>query len=288
MPNPLLYVLAACAALQADGPAPDPADGLLAGPRVPADAPARLTIVERSFDGALMPLEDEAEIVAAYRVVTDPMRRERLDAIAGARSKGFEAILLAHYEAITGLGPAMAAARNGGREERAALMSRLREVNSAMAPFRARGSFLDECRDELSAEESAEVRRMVAEWRVASEAEIAKSPDASAPGRARGPYRMQMEDLGSMVRRTLQRRAASRTAQFEALAQQLDLSPEQAEAVRALFMEIAVQEIQGTREEGAYSRREREELFGEIARILDESQRLKLGELMTGMGDPRR
>lgn len=288
MPTPLLYVLAACAALQANGPAPDPADGLLAGPRVPADAPARLTIVERSFDGALVPLEDEAEIVAAHRVVTDPARRDRLDAIAGARSKGFEEILLAHYEAITGLGPAMAAARDGGSEERAGLMSRLREVNQAMAPFRARGSFLDECRDELSAEESAEVRRMVAEWRAASEAELAKSPDAAAPGRVRGPYRLQMEDLGSMVRRTLQRRAASRTAQFEAFSQQLDLSPEQAEKAKALFMDIAVQEFQGTRKEGAYSRREREELFGEIAKILDDRQRLKLGELMTGMAAPGR
>jgi hypothetical protein len=288
MPNPLLYVLAACAALQVDGPAPDPADGLLAGPRVPADAPARLTIVERTFDGALVPLEDEPEIVAAYRVVADPRRRERLDAIAGARSRAFEEILLAHYEAITGLGTAMATARDGGPEERAALMSRLREVNQAMVPFRARGSFLDECRDELSAEESAEVRRMVAEWRAANEAGLATSPDAAAPGRARGPYRLQTEDLGSMVRRTLQRRAASRTAQFEAFAQQLDLSPEQAEKVRALFMEIAVHESQGKREAGVYSRREREELFGEMARILDERQRLKLGELMTGMTAPGR
>ncbi|MFM8697534.1 MAG: hypothetical protein ACKOF7_02510, partial [Phycisphaerales bacterium] len=75
---------------------------------------------------------------------------------------------------------------------------------------------------------------------------------------------------------------------FEAFAEQLDLSPEQAEKVRSLFMEIAVQEIQGKRDSGAYSRREREELFGELARILDERQRLKLGELMTGMPGPGR
>ena len=58
--------------------------------------------------------------------------------------------------------------------------------------------------------------------------------------------------------------------------------------MRALFMEIAVQEFQGKREAGVYSRREREELFGEMAKILDERQRLKLGELMTGMTAPGR
>ena len=265
-----------------------PEDGLLAGPKVPAAAPERLTIVERTFDGALVPLEDEPEIVAAYRVVTDPARRERLDAFVGARARAFEEILLAHYEAITGLGPAIATARDGGPEERTALMSRVREVNAALAPFRARGSFVDECGDELSSEEAAEVRRLVAEWRAADEAERAKQPERAAMGGARGGNRLQLEEMGAMVRRTIQRRAAGRTAQFEAFAEQLDLSPEQAEKVRSLFMEIAVQEVQGKRESGAYSRREREELFGELARILDERQRLKLGELMTGMPGPGR
>ncbi|MFM9168923.1 MAG: hypothetical protein ACKOTD_02040 [Phycisphaerales bacterium] len=110
----------------------------------------------------------------------------------------------------------------------------------------------------------------------------------AAMGGARGGNRLQLEEMGAMVRRTIQRRAAGRTAQFEAFAEQLDLSPEQAEKVRSLFMEIAVQEIQGKRDSGAYSRREREELFGELARILDERQRLKLGELMTGMPGPGR
>ena len=63
---------------------------------------------------------------------------------------------------------------------------------------------------------------------------------------------------------------------------QLDLTPEQAERVKQLFMEIAVQEIQGKRERGHLTRRERERVFGELATILDESQRGKLRELLLG------
>ena len=54
--------------------------------------------------------------------------------------------------------------------------------------------------------------------------------------------------------------------------------------VRNLFMEIGVQEIQGKREPGAYSMRERQHIFGELAKILDETQRAKLRDLIINRG----
>jgi hypothetical protein len=52
-------------------------------------------------------------------------------------------------------------------------------------------------------------------------------------------------------------------------------------------MEIGVQEIQGKREPGAYSMRERQQIFGELAKILDESQRAKLRDMVIDRGASR-
>lgn len=291
MPGLLTLVLALLTLLAADDAAPPPgAGGVLAGPAVTAPAAPRVTIVERGFDGALLPLDDEPEVVAAFRVVTDPARRERLDAAAAARTAAFEAILFEHYDAITGLGDSLKALKGGSPEGRARAVARLREVNAALAPFRARGTFADDCGGELTPDEVVDVRRLASEWRAARAAELAATGPAGvstagdpAPAAERIEARIRMEETGAMVRRTIQRRAASRTAQFEHLVKELDLTPEQAERVRGLFMEFAVQEIQGKRERGSYSRREQQQVFGELARILDERQRLRLGELLTGM-----
>ena len=90
-----------------------------------------------------------------------------------------------------------------------------------------------------------------------------------------------------MVKRTIVQRAESRKAQFEDVTKRLDLTPEQVEKVKALFMEISVQEIQGKREPGAYSMRERQQIFGELAKILDESQRAKLRDMIIDRGASR-
>ncbi len=287
----LPLILAILAILAADdAAAPPKPGGILAGPAVTAPAAPRVTVVERGFDGALLPLDDEPEVVAAFRVVTDPARRERLDAAAAARTAAFESILFEHYDAITGLGDSLKALKGGTPEERVKAVARLREVNAALAPFRARGTFADDCGGELTSDEVTEVRRLASEWRAARAAELRASgaaadavPGDPPPAGERFEARIRMEETGAMVRRAIQRRASSRTAQFDHLAKELDLTPEQAERVRGLFMEFAVQEIQGKRERGSYSRREQQQVFGELAKILDERQRLRLGELLTGM-----
>lgn len=261
--------------------------GLLAGPAVAPAEPARRSIIERGFDGVLVPLDDEPEVVAALAVAKDDVQRARLESVAAARTKAFEEILFEHSTTIVGLGEAMRSAKESGTKGATAAFAKLREVNGILAPFRARGDFIDECGSALDPAEAAEARRLAAEWRAARAAELptVEGADAMAApaGNARAEARMRMEELGAMVKRSIQRRAASRTAQFEHLVKELDLTPEQAERVRSLFMEIAVQEIQGTRERGTYTRREQQQVFGELAKILDERQRRKLGEMITGM-----
>jgi hypothetical protein len=97
-------------------------------------------------------------------------------------------------------------------------------------------------------------------------------------------FRMRLESIGRMVKRTITQRAESRKAQFEDVTNRLDLTPEQTEKVRNLFMEIGVQEIQGKREPSAYSMRERQHIFGELAKILDEPQRAKLRDMIINRG----
>ena len=53
--------------------------------------------------------------------------------------------------------------------------------------------------------------------------------------------------------------------------------------MRSLFMAIAVEEIQGKRTPGSLSARERQRVFGELAKILDETQRAKLRDMIMGL-----
>jgi hypothetical protein len=110
-----------------------------------------------------------------------------------------------------------------------------------------------------------------------------KDPAASVALDRRVQARMRLESVGRMVRRTIEHRADARKAQFEETVRRLDLSPEQAEKVRSLFMAIAVEEIQGKRTPGSLSARERQRVFGELAKILDETQRAKLRDMIMGL-----
>lgn len=261
----------------AGGAAPAPG-GFLAGPAVKEAAPAAPTLIERAFDGSLVPLDDEPGVVAAYRVVPGPEERAQLDAIASRRSAAFSAILDEHYQLFTALGTDLRRAAQMTPDERAGLLRRLAEVRDLLKPFAARGSFIDEAKSVLGEERAAQARAMVDAWRAARIADMRKELGDAAPDDARLAVREQLQELGAMVRRTIERRADFAKAQFEDLSKRLDLTPEQAERVRTILMASAVRRIQGDR--GGLSRREREELFGELAKVLDESQRAALREII--------
>jgi hypothetical protein len=221
-----------------------------------------------------MPLEDD--------------QRTRLEAIASRRAKAFEELLMANYDDAVKVGEVLKSIRTMPAKERMAALRQLGDFRTAMAPFLDRGTFLDEARDVLDADQLSRAKAMVDEWRRAREAELAKTmvalpgPSAAGSDRERMEARMRLDALGQLARQTLQRRAQSRINQFEAITKQLDLTPEQAERVKQVTMELAVQEIQGKRERGQLTRREREQLFGELSKILDEKQRAKLLELFLG------
>jgi DNA-binding TFAR19-related protein (PDSD5 family) len=230
---------------------PDSGDGLLAGPNVSAsaDRPVRPSIVVRGFDGTVEALDDEPEVTAVFALpdLTDE-QRERLEALAAQRRQAFETILFDNYAEVIGAGQP-GNARPG-------------RIAAILRPFRVRGSFADEAASLLTPAQRTEVERMVAEWRAAE------------------PASDELRELGRMARRAIQRRAASRQAGFNDLVERLDLTPEQAEQVRSLFMQFAVEEIQGTRERGSSSRRERDEVFAALAKILDPSQRERLRDMV--------
>jgi hypothetical protein len=288
----LILAVLACVRLDdagtaAPAPVPPDAQGLLAGPSAAAPAAAP-TIVERSFDGDLLPLEDEPEVAAVFRMPLENDQRTRLEAIASRRAKAFEELLMANYDDALKVGEVLKSIRTMPAKERMAALRQLGDFRTAMAPFLDRGTFLDEARDVLDADQLSRAKAMVDEWRRAREAELAKTmvalpgPSAAGSDRERMEARMRLDALGQLARQTLQRRAQSRINQFEAITKQLDLTPEQAERVKQVTMELAVQEIQGKRERGQLTRREREQLFGELSKILDEKQRAKLLELFLG------
>lgn len=288
----LILAVLACVRLDDAGtapatPAPPAAPGLLAGPAAAVPS-ATLTIVERSFDGELLPLEDEPEVAAVFRMPLEDDQRSRLEAIASRRAKAFEELLLANYDDAVKVGEILKSIRTMPAKERMAALRQLGDFRTAMAPFLDRGTFLDEARDVLDDDQLSRAKAMVDEWRRARETELAKTmvappgPSTAGSDRERMEARMRLDALGQLARQTLQRRAQSRINQFEAITKQLDLTPEQAERVKQVTMELAVQEIQGKRERGQLTRREREQLFGELSKILDEKQRAKLLELFLG------
>jgi hypothetical protein len=261
----------------------DPPAGFLAGPPVKPPAATAPTLVERAFDGSLVPLDDEVSVVAAYRVAPAAEDRTQLDAIAARRSAAFSAILDKDYALFLGVGTDLRRAREMNPAERAELLGRLVTVRERLQPFLARGSFIDEVKAILGEERAAQARALVEEWRTARLEELRKqqgdAPAADlAAEDARLAMRLQLEELGGMVRRTIERRTDFAKAQFEDLSQRLQLTPEQAEKVRALLMASAVRRIQGDRSAPSY--RERQALFAELATVLDATQRAKLREII--------
>ena len=276
-------------------PAADPAPaGVLAGPTVDANAqPAKATIVARGFDGMLEPLDMEPAAAAVFRLNLDEEALRAVEVHAAARSKAFSEFVTAHYDQVLAAGSDLQAMRTMEPAERAAAFGRIRTLFADMKPFTARGTFIDECVDALTAEQVAEARRMADEWIATRKAELRREIFPQATGELepaadeRLEFRIRLEEIGGMVKRTIAQRAESRKAQFEDVTKHLDLTPEQVEKVKALFMEIGVQEIQGKREPGAYSMREQQHIFGELAKILDESQRAKLRDMIIERGASR-
>ncbi|MEY4942971.1 MAG: hypothetical protein RL254_1152 [Planctomycetota bacterium] len=272
-------------------PAEPAPPGVLAGPRVAAaPADAKPTTVNRGFDGMLEPLDAEPETAAVFQLKLDDESLRAVEAREAARSKAFSDFVTAHYDQVLAAGSDLQAMRAMEPADRAAAFGRIRKLFADMQPFTARGTFIEECTGILTAEQQAEARRMVTEWHAARKAELRREifPDVTGEldrqADERLEFRMRLESIGGMVKRTITQRAESRKAQFEDVTNRLDLTPEQTEKVRNLFMEIGVQEIQGKREPGAYSMRERQQIFGELAKILDETQRAKLRDLIISRG----
>ena len=273
-------------------PAAAPAPGgVLAGPSVAASpADVKPTIIDRGFDGMLETLDAEPETAAVFRLKLDDDSLRAIEARDAARSKAFSDFVTAHYDQVLAAGSDLQAMRSMEPADRAAAFGRIRKLFADMQPFTARGTFIEECSDLLTAEQQTEARRMVTEWHTARKAELRREifPDVTGEldrqADERLEFRMRLESIGGMVKRTITQRADSRKAQFEDVTKRLDLTPEQTEKVRNLFMEISVQEIQGKREPGAYSMRERQQIFGELAKILDETQRGKLRDLIISRG----
>lgn len=265
--------------------------GVLAGPSVAASpADAKPTIIDRGFDGMLEPLDAEPETAAVFRLKLDDESLRAVEARDAARSKAFSDFVTAHYDQVLAAGSDLQAMRSMEPADRAAAFGRIRKLFADMQPFNARGTFIEECSEILTAEQQTDARRMVTEWHTARKTELRREIFSDVTGELdrqadeRLEFRMRLESIGGMVKRTITQRADSRKAQFEDVTKRLDLTPEQTEKVRNLFMEISVQEIQGKREPGAYSMRERQQIFGELAKILDETQRGKLRDMIINRG----
>jgi len=193
----------------------------LAGPSVAASpADAKPTIIDRGFDGMLEPLDAEPETAAVFRLKLDDESLRAVEARDAARSKAFSDFVTAHYDQVLAAGSDLQAMRSMEPADRAAAFGRIRKLFADMQPFNARGTFIEECSEILTAEQQTDARRMVTEWHTARKTELRREIFSDVTGELdrqadeRLEFRMRLESIGGMVKRTITQRADSRKAQF--------------------------------------------------------------------------
>lgn len=266
-PAPAAPPPAAAAPASEPAPAAAPPAGFLAGPKADVPAEHRPTLVERNFDGTLVRLEMEPDMAAVLRLPLSDTARAQVDQLVNDRIRWIDRYTREHYRQIIDVRTALADQQRPDPKM----------VERLLQPVRERERFTAVAQVALTAKEVDTARAMATEYRDAIRAEMRKAaPDATD---MQIEARLELEEFGRMVAQSIQRRADAANARLREVAETLDLSPEQTERVRAIFMEYAVGAIQGSRPERP-SLREWNVVLRQLDEVLTDEQGKKLRALL--------
>jgi hypothetical protein len=264
----LLWVLTTTMLTQpppASAPQTQPATPLLSGPQAVDDADGRLTLINRSFDGSIENLGADPDAVAIGMLDLTPEQKARYDSVRADRMSAFDQIVRDNY----GLMLELAALQ--GETNAAKRLDVLTRTQQAFNPYLERGTFLREMWPVLTDSQRQQVQAMVAEYQQARAAAIDREVTEQMP-RRQLVLRERLATFGQMVRESIERQVGVERDNFEALANELALTPEQRGAAEAIFQPLAVKRFQNM----AITPAERSAAFAEFYRLLSAGQKQKV------------
>ncbi len=229
----------------------NPDDQALAGPKI--DKPSGdKTLVERSFDGALVRLETRPEQAAIPLLTLTPEQKEPITKLFEGRAKKLSTVLFDNLDTFLAVQASRQA--GGGRpsndpKEREDVAAKMRDLRRAGADL-IEPPLADQVAKLLPEDQVPEFRRLVSEYTTALEQQAQKdfganpqgsfsrpgnpTPDGKRPG-PNADQRTQMNLFIRELARTLGAVVQERKEQAEALYKAVDATPEQQAQIQKLI-----------------------------------------------------
>ncbi len=265
----LATILAQTPAATAPAPPPipptsQPSAPVLSGPEAVEDDAGKLTLVHRSFDGSIESIGAEPDAVAIAMLDLTPEQKAKYDEVGSARMTAFDQIVRNNYGLVLELAT-LQGEPNGARR-----MDVLTKTQQAFAPYLERGSFLREMWTVLTDAQHQQVEGMVAEYQQAR-AESFDRESSEQLSRRQIVVRERLTMFGQMLRESIERQVGLERDNFEMLANELELTPEQRNAAEAIYQPLAIKRFQNLEVTPA----ERAAAFAEFNKLLSAGQKQK-------------
>lgn len=247
------------------------------------------TIVERSFEGALIELEVHPAAAALAKLDLSDAERAAADRVLDERAKYVSRAARENQALILKL---QTARRGGGEEGRRALMELMREARPILEPL-VRPTLVEKLSGVLEEANGAELERMVSEYMEAYgevQRERMGEPGGERSGRergergaggrsgGRGPAALAESGLALReIARAFATTVEMRREQTEALLRAIDATPEQEGKIQQILRDVGSEDGLGTP-----SPARRREIIERIAEVLTPEQRIRLRQSMRG------
>ncbi|MBM4113642.1 MAG: hypothetical protein FJ253_09805 [Phycisphaerae bacterium] len=204
------------------------------------------TILQRDFNGRVRVLDDEPEVAALRLLLVDPELRSALDSITTRRISDFDELVRSHVpELLQGVAALQRLEAAASAGERLAAIGSFSHAWLAFAPWRDRGSAIDEMGDRLDDSTRRIAQRLVGRYRSALLVE--RAADLGVP--ARNPQAIltvRLESFARMVEQSFERQTRSGEQDFDRFVKALDLTPAQTERARVIFGALYEKEVART------------------------------------------
>lgn len=244
------------------------------------------TIVERSFEGALVELEVHPATAALAKLDLSDAERAATDRVLDERAKYVSKAARENQALILRL---QTARRGGGEEGPRELVELMREARPLLEPL-VRPSLVEKLSGVLEEKNSAELKRMVGEYMEAyGEVQRERMGEPSGEGAGRGARAAggraggrgaALAESGLALREIARAFATTvemRREQTEALLRAIDATPEQEGQIQQILRDVGSEDGLGTP-----SPAKRREIIERIAEVLTPEQRVRLRQSMRG------
>ncbi|MFO0894093.1 MAG: hypothetical protein U0574_03945 [Phycisphaerales bacterium] len=240
----LLHSGVVMASLGAPQTAPAPAGNPLAGPRVaPAAAPAAPSLITHDFQGRLQLVEGEPEQRALELLPLTPAETRALERVALRRMSDFDRLVKSHAgELIAAVGALQSMDGNAGGGPSLQALGHLMAAWEAFAPWRERGSVIDELGDAIAPERAAQARAMSAAYARAVARDVARE-SGMRPAAPQVQARVRLEAFGRLVQAAFERMERQGQDELARATEALSLTPDQVEKAKVIFGSLAQMEL---------------------------------------------